>query len=154
MHSTRCEKEGERTWDKNRSEMGAFRVLLGSLHYMGLYMQLSVSTRQAGHGEIENHISGNGECELRFRLLSYEGGTERGCGEDGKGDAICICRGWIKQRAVLRLEAGADGVSSNANVCVSVTRSASVFFPFSFSFIHKMENKKVLMIQSDGEVCN
>ena len=32
---------------------------------MGLYMQLSVSTRQAGHGEIENHISGNGRCEVR-----------------------------------------------------------------------------------------
>uniref|UniRef100_A0A8C6UZA9 Ig-like domain-containing protein n=1 Tax=Neogobius melanostomus TaxID=47308 RepID=A0A8C6UZA9_9GOBI len=39
--------------------MGAFRVLLGSLHYMGLCVQLSVCTRQAGHGEIENHISGN-----------------------------------------------------------------------------------------------
>ncbi|TNN74597.1 hypothetical protein EYF80_015144 [Liparis tanakae] len=40
--------------------MGAFRVLLGSLHYMGLYMQLSGSARQPGHGEVENHISGNG----------------------------------------------------------------------------------------------
>ncbi|KAK9515701.1 hypothetical protein VZT92_026327 [Zoarces viviparus] len=48
--------------------MGAFRVLLGSLHYMGLYMQLSVSTRQAGHGEVENHISGNGRCAVRFRI--------------------------------------------------------------------------------------
>lgn len=49
--------------------MGAFRVLLGSLHYMGLYMQLSVSTRQAGHGEIENHISGNGRSESPFTFL-------------------------------------------------------------------------------------
>uniref|UniRef100_A0A8D3A0Q2 Ig-like domain-containing protein n=1 Tax=Scophthalmus maximus TaxID=52904 RepID=A0A8D3A0Q2_SCOMX len=41
--------------------MGAFRVLLGSLHYVGLYIQLGVSARQAGHGEVGNHISGNGE---------------------------------------------------------------------------------------------
>ncbi|CAB1419221.1 unnamed protein product [Pleuronectes platessa] len=40
--------------------MGAFRLLLRSLHYMlGLSIQLSVATRQAGHGEVENHISGN-----------------------------------------------------------------------------------------------
>ncbi|KAM9341817.1 V-set and transmembrane domain-containing protein 2-like protein [Pholidichthys leucotaenia] len=39
--------------------MGAFRLLLGSLHYVGLYIQLSVSTRQAGHGQVENHISGH-----------------------------------------------------------------------------------------------
>ncbi|KAI9531207.1 hypothetical protein NQZ68_000702 [Dissostichus eleginoides] len=50
--------------------MGAFRVLLGSLHYMGLYMQLSVSTKHAGHGEVENHISGNGFARIGgFRAL-------------------------------------------------------------------------------------
>ena len=58
-------REGKGEQTKNRRDMGAFRLLLGSLHYMGLYMQLSVSTRQAGHGEIENHISGNGRCEVR-----------------------------------------------------------------------------------------
>ncbi|XP_061657111.1 V-set and transmembrane domain-containing protein 2-like protein isoform X2 [Syngnathoides biaculeatus] len=35
--------------------MGAFRVLLGALHYAGL----CVSTRHAGHGHAENHISGH-----------------------------------------------------------------------------------------------
>lgn len=70
--------------------MGAFRVLLRSLHYMGLYMQLSVSTRQAGHGEIENHISGNGKClTLLPRIFLFVWGHQEGCGEDGKGDAIC-----------------------------------------------------------------
>lgn len=41
--------------------MGAFRLLLGSLHCMGLYLQLSVSTaRQAEHADVGNHISGHG----------------------------------------------------------------------------------------------
>ncbi|XP_077410488.1 V-set and transmembrane domain-containing protein 2-like protein [Vanacampus margaritifer] len=35
--------------------MGAFRVLLGTLHYVGL----CVSTRHSGHGHAENHISGH-----------------------------------------------------------------------------------------------
>ncbi|XP_037132889.1 V-set and transmembrane domain-containing protein 2-like protein [Syngnathus acus] len=35
--------------------MGAFRVLLGTLHYVGL----CVSTRHTGHGHTENHISGH-----------------------------------------------------------------------------------------------
>lgn len=48
--------------------MGAFRLLLVTLHYMGLYVQLSVSTvRQTGHDQIQNHISGDGEYKhLRF----------------------------------------------------------------------------------------
>lgn len=92
---------------QNISEMGAFRVLLGSLHYMGLYMQLSVSTRQAGHGEIENHISGNGRCELRFGLLFFHG--KGGCGEGGTGDAICsYAEVELNKRASHGLEAGAD----------------------------------------------
>lgn len=92
---------------QNISEMGAFRVLLGTLHYMGLYMQLSVSTRQAGHGEIENHISGNGRCELRFGLLFFHG--KGGCGEGGTGDAICsYAEVELNKRASHGLEAGAD----------------------------------------------
>lgn len=60
---TRCEKEKKREkGDQNRSDMGAFRVLLGSLHYLGLYVQLSLCSRQAGHGDVENRISGNGTC--------------------------------------------------------------------------------------------
>lgn len=57
--------------------MGAFRVLLASLHYMGLYMQLSICSRRAGHGQLEDDISGEGTCEIRFRLLLE-------CGEIGE----------------------------------------------------------------------
>ncbi|XP_018581051.1 V-set and transmembrane domain-containing protein 2-like protein [Scleropages formosus] len=39
--------------------MGAFGALVGILHCMGLYVQLSASSRQGGHGEVENRISGN-----------------------------------------------------------------------------------------------
>ncbi|MBN3308595.1 V-set and transmembrane domain-containing protein 2-like protein [Amia ocellicauda] len=39
--------------------MGAFGVIIGILHYMGLYIQLGVCSRQGGHAEVENHISGN-----------------------------------------------------------------------------------------------
>ncbi|KAM6924970.1 V-set and transmembrane domain-containing protein 2-like protein [Xenentodon cancila] len=53
--------------------MGAFRVLLGSLHYMGLYMQL-VSTRQAGHHQVENHLSGN----AMFTEVPYDMTAQRG----------------------------------------------------------------------------
>lgn len=69
--------------------MGAFRVLLGSLHYMGLYMQLSVSARQAGHGETENHISGNGRSESRFCTPVVNVPPLIEMTQDGRGDAIC-----------------------------------------------------------------
>ncbi|XP_051946948.1 V-set and transmembrane domain-containing protein 2-like protein [Xyrauchen texanus] len=39
--------------------MGAFGVILRSLHCVGLYIQLSASVRQAGSDEVENHISSN-----------------------------------------------------------------------------------------------
>ncbi|CAF91939.1 unnamed protein product [Tetraodon nigroviridis] len=45
--------------------MGAFRLLLRSLHYVGLYIQLSVSGRQPGHGDTGNQISGNGTSDAR-----------------------------------------------------------------------------------------
>lgn len=41
--------------------MGAFGVILRSLHCMGLYIQLSASLRQAGSDDVENHISSNGK---------------------------------------------------------------------------------------------
>lgn len=89
--------------------MGAFRLLLGSLHYMGLYLQLSVSTaRQAEHADVENHISGHGRFDtppppsfiLSLSLLSLFTSVKRACiyveahlflGEDvlRKDDAIC-----------------------------------------------------------------
>ncbi|CAL8324841.1 unnamed protein product [Merluccius merluccius] len=47
------------------NEMGAFAVLVGTLHYMGLYGQLSASTRP----DVENRLSGNGRLDLRPRRL-------------------------------------------------------------------------------------
>lgn len=67
--------------------MGALRVLLGSLHYMGLCVQLSVCTRQAGHGEIENHISGNAMfTEVPHDMTAYRGqDVEMACSFRGAG---------------------------------------------------------------------
>ncbi|CAJ1055306.1 V-set and transmembrane domain-containing protein 2-like protein isoform X1 [Xyrichtys novacula] len=67
--------------------MGAFRVLLRSLHYVGLYMQLSVCTRQAGHGEIENHISGNAMfTEVPHDMTAQRGqDVEMACSFRGAG---------------------------------------------------------------------
>ncbi|XP_044036619.1 V-set and transmembrane domain-containing protein 2-like protein [Siniperca chuatsi] len=38
--------------------MGAFGVIVGILQYAGLYIQLNAALN-AGHGEVDNHISGN-----------------------------------------------------------------------------------------------
>ncbi|XP_056254530.1 V-set and transmembrane domain-containing protein 2-like protein [Seriola aureovittata] len=38
--------------------MGAFAVLVGILQYAGLYIQLNAALN-VGHGEVDNHISGN-----------------------------------------------------------------------------------------------
>uniref|UniRef100_A0A7N8XIM3 V-set and transmembrane domain containing 2 like n=1 Tax=Mastacembelus armatus TaxID=205130 RepID=A0A7N8XIM3_9TELE len=67
--------------------MGAFRVLLGSLHYMGLYMQLSMCTRQAGHGEPHNHISGNAVfTEVPHDMTAQRGqDVEMACSFRGAG---------------------------------------------------------------------
>ncbi|XP_013870824.1 V-set and transmembrane domain-containing protein 2-like protein [Austrofundulus limnaeus] len=67
--------------------MGAFRVLLGSLHYLGLYVQLSVSTRQAGHREMENHVSGNAMfTEVPHDMTAQRGqDVEMACSFRGAG---------------------------------------------------------------------
>lgn len=65
VHLTLCEKDAKERKADTRKEMGAFRLLLRSLHYVGLYIQLSVSGRQTGHGEMGNHISGNGTSDIR-----------------------------------------------------------------------------------------
>lgn len=99
-----------------RREMGAFRVLLGSLHYMGLYMQLCGSARQPGHGEVENHISGNGRCNIRFLSFppfyflnfhtSYEG-TSEGSGwrrREDTGTGVSI---WSHAERGIKTKSGA-----------------------------------------------
>ncbi|KAM3872530.1 V-set and transmembrane domain-containing protein 2-like protein [Diretmus argenteus] len=67
--------------------MGAFRVLLGSLHYMGLCMQLSASTRQAAHAEVHNHISGNAMfTEVPHDMTAQRGqDVEMACSFRGAG---------------------------------------------------------------------
>lgn len=62
-------------------------MLLGSLHYMGLCVQLSVCTRQAGHGEIENHISGNAMfTEVPHDMTAQRGqDVEMACSFRGAG---------------------------------------------------------------------
>lgn len=40
--------------------MGALGVIIGILQYAGLYIQLNAAV-DVGHGEVDNHISGNGE---------------------------------------------------------------------------------------------
>lgn len=62
--------------------MGAFGVILRSLHCMGLYIQLSASLRQAGSDDVENHISNNGKtCGLDTVMYSHVNGFEirNGC---------------------------------------------------------------------------
>lgn len=55
--------------------MGAFGVILRSLHCMGLYIQLSASLRQAGSDDVENHISSNGKIcgSIRFYTRRFTG---------------------------------------------------------------------------------
>uniref|UniRef100_A0A1A7Z129 V-set and transmembrane domain-containing protein 2-like protein n=1 Tax=Iconisemion striatum TaxID=60296 RepID=A0A1A7Z129_9TELE len=67
--------------------MGAFRVLLGSLHYMGLCLQLSVSTRQAGHRGTENRVSGNAMfTEVPHDMTAQRGqDVEMACSFRGAG---------------------------------------------------------------------
>lgn len=40
--------------------MGAFGVIMRLLQYAGLYIQLNAALND-GHGEVDNHISGNGK---------------------------------------------------------------------------------------------
>lgn len=45
--------------------MGAFGVIIGILQYAGLYFQLNAALN-VGHGEVDNHISGNGKLFCAF----------------------------------------------------------------------------------------
>lgn len=49
--------------------MGAFAVLIGILQYVGLYIQLNAAVN-VGHGEVDNHITGNGKMLAPFWLLA------------------------------------------------------------------------------------
>lgn len=53
--------------------MGSFAVLVGTLHYAGLYVQLGSSTGPAGHHHhhVDNHLSGNGRATLLYVFISH-----------------------------------------------------------------------------------
>ncbi|XP_056129300.1 V-set and transmembrane domain-containing protein 2-like protein [Lampris incognitus] len=67
--------------------MGAFGVLLGTLHYMGLYLQFSASARQGGHVEMENHVAGNAVfTEVPHDMTAQRGqDVEMACSFRGAG---------------------------------------------------------------------
>ncbi|XP_061114709.1 V-set and transmembrane domain-containing protein 2-like protein [Conger conger] len=69
--------------------MGAFGVLIGILHYTGLYIQLSTSSRQGGHTEVENHISGNALfTEVPHDITTQSGqDVEMACSFRGTGSS-------------------------------------------------------------------
>lgn len=45
--------------------MGAFGVITGILQYAGLYIQLNAALT-VGHGDVDNHILGNGELSTHL----------------------------------------------------------------------------------------
>ncbi|XP_016423595.1 V-set and transmembrane domain-containing protein 2-like protein [Sinocyclocheilus rhinocerous] len=67
--------------------MGAFGVILRSLHCMGLYIQLSASLRQAGSDDVENHISNNAVfTEVPHDITAQSGqDVEMACSFRGAG---------------------------------------------------------------------
>ncbi|XP_077074148.1 V-set and transmembrane domain-containing protein 2-like protein isoform X1 [Siphateles boraxobius] len=67
--------------------MGAFGVILRSLHCMGLYIQLSASLRQAGSDDVENHISSNAVFTEVPHDISAQSGqdVEMACSFRGAG---------------------------------------------------------------------
>ncbi|XP_062314087.1 V-set and transmembrane domain-containing protein 2-like protein [Osmerus eperlanus] len=67
--------------------MGAFGMIVGTLHYMGLYIQLSATSRPNGHTEVENHLTGNAMFTEVPQDLSVQRGqdVEMACSFRGAG---------------------------------------------------------------------
>ncbi|XP_028853194.1 V-set and transmembrane domain-containing protein 2-like protein [Denticeps clupeoides] len=67
--------------------MGAFGVLLGILHYAGLYVQVGAASRPAGDAEVDNHISGNALfTEVPHDMVTESGqDVEMACSFRGAG---------------------------------------------------------------------
>ncbi|XP_041701060.1 V-set and transmembrane domain-containing protein 2-like protein [Coregonus clupeaformis] len=76
--------------------MGAFGVIVGTLHYMGLYIQLTAATRQGGHAEVENHISGNAVfTEVPHDITAQSGqDVEMACSFRGAGPSYSLEIQW------------------------------------------------------------
>ncbi|KAL4623628.1 V-set and transmembrane domain-containing protein 2-like protein [Arapaima gigas] len=68
--------------------MGAFGVMTGMFHYLGLCVQLGASSsRQGGHAEVENRISGNALfTEVPHDITAHSGqDVEMACSFRGAG---------------------------------------------------------------------
>ncbi|XP_063329190.1 V-set and transmembrane domain-containing protein 2-like protein [Pelmatolapia mariae] len=66
--------------------MGAFGVIMGLLQYAGLYIQLNAALND-GHGEVDNHISGNALfTEVPHDITTHSGeDVEMACSFRGAG---------------------------------------------------------------------
>ncbi|XP_053172322.1 V-set and transmembrane domain-containing protein 2-like protein [Scomber japonicus] len=66
--------------------MGAFGVIIGILHYAGLYIQLNAALN-VGHSEVDNHISGNALfTEVPHDITTHSGeDVEMACSFRGAG---------------------------------------------------------------------
>ncbi|XP_029989267.1 V-set and transmembrane domain-containing protein 2-like protein [Sphaeramia orbicularis] len=66
--------------------MGAFGILIGILHYVGLYVQVNASLN-GGRGEVDNHISGNALfTEVPHDITTHSGeDVEMACSFRGAG---------------------------------------------------------------------
>ncbi|XP_030585940.1 V-set and transmembrane domain-containing protein 2-like protein [Archocentrus centrarchus] len=66
--------------------MGAFGVIMGLLQYAGLYIQLNAALND-GHGEVDNHISGNALfTEIPHDITTHSGeDVEMACSFRGAG---------------------------------------------------------------------
>ncbi|KAJ8016701.1 hypothetical protein DPEC_G00010050 [Dallia pectoralis] len=76
--------------------MASFGVMVGVLHYMGLYIQLSASTRQGGHAEGDNQITGNAVfTEVPHDITARNGeDVEMACSFRGAGPSYSLEIQW------------------------------------------------------------
>lgn len=67
--------------------MGAFGVIIGIIHYIGLYIQLNAASKPIGHGKVDNHISGNAVfTEVPHNMVAQSGqDVEMACSFRGAG---------------------------------------------------------------------
>ncbi|XP_063072325.1 V-set and transmembrane domain-containing protein 2-like protein [Engraulis encrasicolus] len=67
--------------------MGAFGVVLSTLHFVGLYVQLSTASNPGGDVEVDNHISGNALfTEVPHDMVTESGqDVEMACSFRGAG---------------------------------------------------------------------
>lgn len=62
-------------------------MIIGIVHYMGLYIQLNTASKPIGHGEVDNHVSGNAVfTEVPHDITTQSGqDVEMACSFRGAG---------------------------------------------------------------------